>query len=99
RRPDRVLVHERLPAVEVRVLPVAVGPPHVGNTVVRDLCEDHVDLGRRRIAGVDQQGDTFFVLRHRRAPRGLTRAYRTAAHGRTMAGRNGGQRCTGNHTW
>src|SRR5690606_9358505 len=52
------------PAHQVLALPVAVGAAHVGHAVARDLGEDHLDLRRRRVVGVDQQCDALLVIWH-----------------------------------
>ena len=63
-RADRVLVEHRLPAFQVRAFPVAVGAAHVGRAVAGDLGQDHLDLGRRGVVGVDQQRNALFFRGH-----------------------------------
>ena len=72
-RPDRPGVQALLPAHQVLAFPVAIGAAHVGDAVPRDFGEDHLDLRRRGVVGVDQQGDALLGVGHAagsfRAPR------------------------------
>src|SRR5690606_25751244 len=61
---DRVLVQHRFPALEVGALPVAVGAADVGHAVAGDLGQHQVALRRRRVVGVEQQGDALFGFGH-----------------------------------
>ena len=56
-RPDGVLVQQLFPAAQPLLLPVAVGAPDARLAEGRELVQDEVDLGCRRVVGVDQQRD------------------------------------------